>query len=383
MGSRDDRIGAHAVIPVGGNADVGLDSAAVGVVTAAAASSALLGSLASMWLAQRIGFVSRPNPIVADHVRPVAYLGGLGVAIGVLAGMITLRSCGVAVVGPGSWPLLWCGMAFMLLGLYDDARTCSPPVKFALQIAVAAICVGFGCRASPTGIESIDAVASALWIVAVVNAFNFLDVSDGLLASLCIPIFAALALLSVEPWVAIAVVGACFGFLPMNAPPAKVFLGDAGSHLLGMLAACLCLRMATETSGHPFGWTIAMLVLSVPIFETAFICVARIRAGIPPWRGSPDHFALRMRSHGIGRARVNTIASVGALATSSLAVAVRDASGTMHAAAVAVVGLAGGLCWRWLLGAGGTSRRASVAGKPSRDLRMSPDRGDESTIHGL
>lgn len=365
--------------PTGGEIGSGLDPAAVGVVAAAAASAALLGSLASAWFAHRIGFVSRPNPIVADHVRPVAYLGGLGIAAGVLAGMATLRVSGIAVPGEASWTTLWCGMAFLGLGLYDDARTCSPPVKFGLQIAVAAICVGVGCRTPATGIEAIDLIASALWIVVVVNAFNFLDVSDGLLASLCIPIFAALALLPVEPWVAVAVVASCLGFLPMNAPPAKVFLGDAGSHLLGALAACLCLRMATETSGDPFGWTVPILLLSVPIFETAFICVARIRAGIPPWRGSPDHFALRMRARGIGRAQVNAVASIGALLTASLAVAVHGASPTMRVVAVGVVGAAGVPCWRWLLAAGAASRQAEDAGKPTKEAGTASDRGDEDT----
>ncbi|TMQ73178.1 MAG: undecaprenyl/decaprenyl-phosphate alpha-N-acetylglucosaminyl 1-phosphate transferase, partial [Candidatus Eisenbacteria bacterium] len=225
-------------------------------------------------------FMSAPRPIVPHHDRPVAYLGGVGMAFGIAAGLVTLRWLGGGL--PTSW---WVAAAsYLVLGLADDIMVFRPLVKFALQALVAALAVTTGVGSSMTGMRLLDAALSWLWIVTLVNAFNLTDVCDGLLGSLGVVMFLALAML------------------------ASIFLGDAGSHLLGFLAAAFTLA-AIPRSVHAMPMMAACaLVVGVPLFETVFVVGVRMRKGIAWWKGSPDHFSLRLQAAGFTRGRAVLVA---------------------------------------------------------------------------
>ena len=270
------------------------------IVSALSMTGALLGTWSMRGLARRLGFMSAPRPIVPHHDRPVAYLGGVGMAFGIAAGLVTLRWLGGGL--PTSW---WVAAAsYLVLGLADDIMVFRPLVKFALQALVAALAVTTGVGSSMTGMRLLDAALSWLWIVTLVNAFNLTDVCDGLLGSLGVVMFLALAMLDpTHATAALVVAAACIGFLFFNRPPASIFLGDAGSHLLGFLAAAFTLA-AIPRSVHAMPMMAACaLVVGVPLFETVFVVGVRMRKGIAWWKGSPDHFSLRLQAAGFTRGR--------------------------------------------------------------------------------
>ena len=268
--------------------------------------SAILGTLATAGaraLALRLGVVSRPDPFVVGHTRPIACLGGVAiaaasaVALGLDDGQVSVGAATVAGA-----------LLFLGTGLLDDVRGLAPSRKLALQLVSASVAVALGLKLPLTGNRALDAVAAVVWIVVIVNAVNLTDVCDGLVAGL--GVIALLALGAIDPahWrVALIVCGACLGFLVFNAPPASIFLGDAGSHFLGFVLAALAIDAAREADS-PGRLVSSALVLGVPLFELAFVVLARAGRGEPWWRGSADHFSLRLQAAGLSRWQTDAVA---------------------------------------------------------------------------
>jgi UDP-GlcNAc:undecaprenyl-phosphate GlcNAc-1-phosphate transferase len=305
---------------------------------------ALAGGFAGTFLARafarRFGIMNAPNPIVPQHVRPVAYLGGVGVAIGVAAGFATLAWLGRPVALGFVLP----AFLFLVLGLVDDLRLLSPAMKFGWQSLIAALAVAMGVRASLTGIALLDDGMSWLWIVAVVNAFNLTDVCDGLVASISVVMFTALALLDPShAGVAGLVAASALGFLAWNRPPASIFLGDSGSHLLGFLAAALTLAVPRDLGLPLLTWCACGWILGVPLFEGSFLTLVRSRKGLPWWKGSPDHFSLRLQAAGLSRVRTDLVACAVAAAWAASGVLMTRVAAPVAVALVAAEGMSAGL----------------------------------------
>ncbi|SHN29073.1 glycosyltransferase family 4 protein [Rhizobacter sp. OV335] len=274
---------------------------------------------AAEWIARACAFVSRPNPIVAQHVTPVAYLGGWGVLAGLpIAGVVNARE-GL------SFTVLVGAVLYTVLGTVDDARPFRPAPKFAWQAVIAAVLVLLGLQAPVTGLWWVDGALSMFAMLVMVNAVNFTDVCDGLVASLGVVTLLAVALLlqGRNPSLWIAGSGACAGFLVRNRPPARIFLGDAGSHLIGFLLAAAWIDPAGMSAGGG-GFIAALLVCGVFLFELCFITAVRVKKGLPWWRGSPDHFSLRLQAAGWSRARVDLTAGVISASLAGLAWAVPE-----------------------------------------------------------
>jgi UDP-GlcNAc:undecaprenyl-phosphate GlcNAc-1-phosphate transferase len=316
-----------------------------------AAAAGACGTLAARALAFRVGMVSRPNPIVAQHTRTVAYLGGAGVAAGWAAALLAAPRLGFAAEAPGL-PLAALAVgaaAFLAIGVWDDARPLSPAAKLLLQGAAAAGAAAGGIVLPVTGSGGVDAALSAFWIVVVVNAVNLTDVCDGLVGG--VAVVALLLLAAASPAVrgpALAAAGATAGFLVFNLPPASVFLGDAGAHLLGFVLAALTLADARGLA-LPHAAARAALVTGVFLFELAFLVAARRRKGIPFWRGSPDHVSLRLQAAGLSRWQTDAVAwsAAAALGGAALLLPRVPAAGRAVLLAAALAGLAA--AWRALL----------------------------------
>ena len=298
-----------------------MSSLALLAVAAAAGTGA---SWTARTVAVRLAFVSAPHPLVSAHREPIPYLGGVAVAAGALFALAAFRELAevgvAAIVG---------GLSFLVVGLLDDVRPHRPGRKLVLQTGCAALAISLGLGLPLTGIEAVDALAGLAWILVVVNAVNVTDVCDGLVAGLAVIAFLAFAFsdLGARP-LALAVAGACLGFLVFNAPPASIFLGDAGSHFLGY-----CLAVPTLASaGSPAASdeiVAGMLILGVPLFELAFVVAVRIHKGVPYWRGSTDHFSLRLQSAGLSRWQTDVLAwsAAAALALAGVTLLRVDAPG--------------------------------------------------------
>ncbi len=215
-----------------------------GAFLAAVALSATLLVLARS-IALRAGVVARPNSVVSDHVAPVALLGGTAV----FAGFLTLKLFEVASGrgGIAAWDvgLVTGVVCFILLGTVDDCRPLTPSVKLVAQTAatVPALVLSGG-EYGTTGL-----IGATLFLVLLVNAYNLVDVMDGLLCILAGPAIASLVLTpglvptewKFELWVALGSVSALFLF---NRPPARIYGGDAGSMTLGFLLGYIWLGLA-------------------------------------------------------------------------------------------------------------------------------------------
>lgn len=201
-------------------------------------------------------------------------------------------------------------LILFLLGLWDDLKHLGPFLKLAVQFAVAIIAAGFGEIRVEFFIESkiIASLLSAVWIVLIINAFNFLDNMDGLAAGIAVIascILFTAAAISGQVFVgglAIIFVGTLMGFLVFNFPPAKIFMGDAGSLVVGFFVALLTLRTTyyhEAQSGQWYPVFLPAIVMAVPLYDFISVTLLRMTQGKSPFVGDTQHFSHRLKRHGL------------------------------------------------------------------------------------
>jgi UDP-GlcNAc:undecaprenyl-phosphate GlcNAc-1-phosphate transferase len=286
------------------------------------AAATVLGAGAT-WLARgfawQFGIVSQPNAIVPQHTRPIAYLGGVGIAAATAGALLLADRLDWTGYPVARADLIVGGTLFLAIGVADDLRPFHPFPKFALQVVAALIATYLRTGFEPGGVDLLTAILSVLWIATLVNAVNITDVCDGLAAGLACIQFVALAILvPADALWGLVIAGSCVGFLFFNLPAASIFLGDAGSHLLGFWLAALTLDVMD--AGRSMAQVIqALLIGGVPLLELIFVTTMRIRKGIPWWKGSPDHFSLRLQAAGLSRWATDALAWAAMLLSAGLA----------------------------------------------------------------
>ena len=206
--------------------------------------------------------------------------------------------------------ILLCTFALFALGLWDDKKHLGPFVKLAVQFAVAIAAAAFAQIRVEFFIESkiITTVLSAVWIVLIINVFNFLDNMDGAsagIAAIASSILFTAAALSGQVFVgglAIVFIGTLAGFLVFNFPPAKIFMGDAGSLVVGFFVAVLTLRTTyyhQAGSGPWYPVLMPLLVMAVPLYDFTSVTLLRLSQGKSPFVGDTQHFSHRLKKHGL------------------------------------------------------------------------------------
>lgn len=228
----------------------------------------------------------------SNGAEPVPPIGGVAIAVATLL---------LLPFAPLSFPVgLWIGALGMgAIGFVDDKWPLSPFQKLAFQIFTVIVAVGGGLRFDTTGSIVADAVLTGVWLVWMCNAFNVLDMMDGLSAGAGAIASIGLAGLGLVGGAAPVVIlgaslaGGFLGFLVYNAHPARVYMGDAGSLFAGFVLGAMSVEISRAMPGFQ-GELCAVLVLGVPCFEAVFLCVVRKRKGLPVMRASRDHVAQRL-----------------------------------------------------------------------------------------
>jgi UDP-GlcNAc:undecaprenyl-phosphate GlcNAc-1-phosphate transferase len=221
-------------------------------------------------------------------------------------------------------------VAITLLGWLDDKHELKPLPKFAGQLLIA-IVVAMACKRITLFVHSevFSYAITILWLLTVINAFNFVDNMNGLCAGLGAIgalLFAIIAATSGQYLVALTgflMCGALLGFLPYNFPNARAFLGDAGSHLVGYLLAVMAILphfYSTKLHPHRLAVLSPLLVLAVPLADLAWVVILRTCARKPFWIGDTNHLSHRLVRAGFSQTRAVLViwliaAMIGVLAT--------------------------------------------------------------------
>jgi UDP-GlcNAc:undecaprenyl-phosphate GlcNAc-1-phosphate transferase len=298
------------------------------LVVAFALSTALVP--AAGWLARRHGVIDDPGPRKV-HLRPTPRIGGIAVWAA-FATVVVAGYFGVPVLSRLPWVethlagpvamlqeayrveaklmalLLGATIAFAV-GLLDDVLGKRFPVgiKLAGQVLAAIVLVAAGIRTDFLYYDALNVAFTLVWVVGITNAFNLLDNMDGLSAGVA---FVAALVLLVNAWllgeffislVLVALMGSLLGFLAYNWHPASIFLGDCGSLFIGFTLASLTLlqRFVSHASSTYFPVLMPVLVLALPIVDTATVVFIRIREGRPIYVGDSRHLSHRLVSLGM------------------------------------------------------------------------------------
>jgi UDP-GlcNAc:undecaprenyl-phosphate/decaprenyl-phosphate GlcNAc-1-phosphate transferase len=245
------------------------------------------------------------------HERATPTLGGIGIFAGFAAAV--LLAVAVRAVGGSSELFGVFGGAAILFaaGLLDDLRSLPPVVKLAAQVGAAAVVLSTGLRVEIVSNGVLAAFLGALWLVGMTNAFNLLDNMDGLagsLAAVAATFFAIDAVYLHKEHILLVLslsIGlAALGFLPFNLRPrrpAAAFMGDSGSQVLGFVLAALGLATSWKVAESAVATLLLpLLVLAVPILDTALVTAARFVEGRPITQGGRDHTSHRLVRGGLG-----------------------------------------------------------------------------------
>jgi UDP-GlcNAc:undecaprenyl-phosphate GlcNAc-1-phosphate transferase len=292
-------------------------------------------SLALTYVAKKFalwtGFVSRPaSDRFGQRIVPLG--GGIGIfvtlAIVILASIAAVKF--LALPGHLDWLgesvtihtagflaqigrlliILFLVFVLFLLGLWDDKKHLGPFFKLGVQFAVAIAAAFFAEIRVEFFIHNIiiTSLLSAVWIVLIINAFNFLDNMDGLSAGIAVitsSILFTAAALNGQVFIGgltLVFVGTLLGFLAFNFPPAKIFMGDAGSLVVGFFVALLSLRTTYYNQAQSGRWypvLMPLVVMAVPLYDFISVTLLRLCQGKSPFVGDTQHFSHRIKKHGL------------------------------------------------------------------------------------
>jgi UDP-GlcNAc:undecaprenyl-phosphate GlcNAc-1-phosphate transferase len=262
----------------------------------------LAGGFALYWTpvmrraALQMGIVDRPDGVLKQHESATPYLGGLAVFAAFLLSVGVFSNFQQETLG-----LLLSGTIILMVGLIDDFGVLTPPQKLLGQALAATVLIRSGIFIKLEFLGwGIALPLTVLWILSVTNAFNIIDIMDGLapgvavIAAVAIGVANVLAGRESIALLSFVLAGAVLGFLKHNFHPARIYLGDAGSLFIGFMLAALSMN-AGYTRFNLVAVISPALILGVPLFDLAFVMYVRWRRGVPVMKGSPDHFALRLR----------------------------------------------------------------------------------------
>ena len=257
--------------------------------------------------------VDLPNSSHKTHKKPVPYLGGVAIIIGVIT-----VSYSASLFAQFTSSTFWLATSVLgpalllgLIGLWDDIKNLPPLPRFIAQtlagVFTASILIITDNIGNPTGSSIFDSIITVVWIVGICNSINFFDNLDGGAAGTVAISSIALAYLALNgnqyliAALSVVTAGSTLGFLVWNKSPAKIYMGDAGALFLGLLLATLTVRFQPNTQTQVGSFLIPVLLLAIPILDTTVAVFSRIRRHLSPFQGGQDHLSHRLIRSGLTR----------------------------------------------------------------------------------
>lgn len=260
--------------------------------------------------ARRVGAVAQVSER-SLHSDAIPTIGGIAILAGLLAGSLVFLP-----VNTESMSIVAGAILITAVGALDDARDLTPVAKFAGQAVVALIPISAGVYVDHVtlpflGVHDLGNAGPVLTLIGMaglMNVINFSDGVDGLAAGVCMIAAATFAAIAVSldrveaAVLAAASAGACLGFLRYNFHPAKIFMGDAGSNLLGFMLAVIAIQGVLKTAAV-VALAFPLAIMAVPILDTGFVVAKRIKYGQPVYQADTWHFHHRFVAIGFSQRR--------------------------------------------------------------------------------
>jgi UDP-GlcNAc:undecaprenyl-phosphate GlcNAc-1-phosphate transferase len=269
-------------------------------------------------LAFKIGAIDIPRDGRRMHKKPTPRIGGIAIVFGFLVAAVCFADYDGAkrqFIGIISGAII-----LVIMGIVDDCKALDAKLKFVIQIIAALLTIYIGdikidvitnpnllsdepCYVLP-GWLSIT--VTTLWIVFMTNAVNFIDGLDGLAAGVSAIMSVSLVFISIRVGdysvavLGIALMGSCFGFLPFNFNPAKIFMGDTGSTFLGFMLATLSIQGLFK-SYAVISFAVPLLILGLPLFDASFAMIRRVLSGKSPMIADRGHLHHRLIDMGFSQ----------------------------------------------------------------------------------
>lgn len=232
----------------------------------------------------------------------------------------------------------------LIFGVIDDYKEMSVFAKFAFQIIATASLIFFGVKAQIVSIGNLFNLAiTFIWVLGITNAFNHLDVMDGLAATVSFVCSVSLFIICYlngdvkMGFLLVALAAAAFSFLLNNLPPAKIYMGNSGSHFLGFVLAAVTLAISYAPIQRKVALFTPLLILGVPIFDTAFLILIRFMKKKLPFKKSNDHLALRLLLMGYSKKKTLFIMFALSLFFSTAAIMVSQVTNKLGLAIIGYV----------------------------------------------
>ena len=270
--------------------------------------------------AEKVGAIDIPKDERRIHSHPIPRMGGLAIFMGFIASCLIFADASTPLMG-----MMVGALIIAVMGAVDDIVSLSPWVKLAAQVFAAIIAIRggiyFDAISNPNILSDTNTIyigqeisyfLTVLWIVGCTNAVNLIDGLDGLavgVSAISSVTMLVVALFVSEPVVSVilaCLAGACFGFMPYNMNPAKIFMGDVGSQLLGFVLATVSI-MGLFKFHTIITFFVPVMAMLVPLADTAFAFTRRILRGQSPFHADKGHFHHRLLALGLSQKQVAAV----------------------------------------------------------------------------
>jgi len=261
---------------------------------------ALYGVPLARQAALKYGVVDAPDGHLKHQREPVPYFGGLAIYLAFLMSLAFTFEFRHDVLG-----IVLGGTIVVMLGLIDDFGVLTPATKLIGQLLAVFVLIKSGIRIEIAAFPDwVDLALTVFWMVGLINAFNLLDIMDGLSAgvgavsAVCLLVVALLQGDQTIAFMLAALIGGLLGFLRYNWYPARIYMGDTGAMFIGLMLGSMAM-IERYPSDHALSLLTPVFILGIPVFDTLFVMYIRYQRGLPVFWGSPDHIAIRLRHWGM------------------------------------------------------------------------------------